>query len=268
MRLGRNEGMLEDNTYNNRRKKPSSNEEMKYLLEVNGCCPICGKYLIKDKNGRSNKLFQIAHIYPNSPLPNEKIELKGLERLGTNSEDFENKIALCKDCHGYYDDHKTKEEYLRILNIKKDLLHSNKASKILTKQPIEEELNIVITKLINMGGNIIELEMNALKISNKIEDTNLLLKNKVEMYVTHYFRYIQEQFKNLSIQEKLDFEVLASQVRTAFLQAKKELENKNEIFNHLSLWLKSKTQTASIEACEAIISYFIQNCEVFHEITK
>ncbi len=50
-------------------------------------------------------------------LNNEVLELKGLERLGDNCEEFENKVALCKDCHGYYDDHKTKDEYLNLLTL-------------------------------------------------------------------------------------------------------------------------------------------------------
>lgn len=260
--------MAEEDTYLIQRKNPTPNEEMKYLLEVEGFCPCCGKYLLKDKNGRSNKLFQIAHIYPNSPLPQEVIELNGLERLGNNSEDFENKIALCKDCHGYYDYHKTKEEYLKLLNKKKELLHLNDANKILSKQPIEEQITIIINELMNTKETLTELEINALKISDKIEESSLLLKNKVEMYVTHYFLYINEQFKNLSTQGKINFEVIASQVRLAFLQAENELKSKNDIFNRLTDWLKNKTQAASIEACEAIISYFIQDCEVFHEISK
>ena len=44
------------------------------------------------------------------------MELKGLERLGDNSESFDNKIALCKDCHSTKDYHTTKEDYLEGAN--------------------------------------------------------------------------------------------------------------------------------------------------------
>lgn len=33
-------------------------------------------------------------------------------------------------------------------------------------------------------------------------------------------------------------------------------------------WLKNKTQSTSKEACEVVIAFFVQNCEVFDEITK
>ena len=146
------------------RKNPTPNEDSKYLLEVDGLCPLCGKKLLGNKKGDVVKFYQIAHIYPNRPLETEKVELKGVERLGNNSESFENKIALCKDCHGTYDYHKTKEEYLKILNIKKGLLKSYEVKTILSNQSIEDDIFDVINALANIDGELIELEINALKI--------------------------------------------------------------------------------------------------------
>lgn len=90
-----------------------------HLKEVNFHCPICGKDLQSRNQKKRVKLFEIAHIYPNSPTIEQYMELKGLERLGDNSESFDNKIALCKDCHSMQDFHTTKEDYLVLLNKKK-----------------------------------------------------------------------------------------------------------------------------------------------------
>lgn len=98
----------------------TKNMDHAYLLEVSGLCPLCGKNLLAAKGNSKTKLYQIAHIYPNSPLPEQVKELQGLDRLGTTCEDFENKIALCKNCHGSYDDRVTKDEYLRLMDIKKN----------------------------------------------------------------------------------------------------------------------------------------------------
>ena len=57
-------------------------------------------------------------------------------------------------------------------------------------------------------------------------------------------------------------------MKTAFLEAEEKLSNKNDIFNHLSKWLHTKVPGSTIEACEAVISFFIQDCEVFREITE
>lgn len=88
----------------------TDNVDLQHIQEVGGYCPLCGKMLIVKKNERISKNYQIAHIYPNSPNEHQRQELARLERLGISCEDFENKIALCRDCHALFDDHTTKEE--------------------------------------------------------------------------------------------------------------------------------------------------------------
>jgi hypothetical protein len=249
----------------------TENTDNAHLLEVDGMCPLCGNYLLIPKGKRMNKKYQIAHIYPNSPTPNEVKELQGLERLGTNCEDFENKIALCKDCHGYYDDHKTKEEYLRLVKIKKRLLATSKAKISTSHQDIDEEIVLVINSLTNIDPITLqkmELEYKALKISSKIEQTYSILKVKIETYVCIYFNLIKETFQNLDQENKLNFDLVASEIRSSFLKCDEEIVSKSEIFESLVKWLKSKSSGSSSEACEAVISYFVQSCEVFHEIPQ
>lgn len=249
----------------------TDNMDNAYLLEVDGICPLCGKYLLAGKGKRMIKKYQIAHIYPNSPIQNEVKELEGLERLGTNCEDFENKIALCKDCHWYYDDHKTKEEYLNLLSIKKGLLSASKAKIAASHQDLEQEIILVINALAKIDEKSLEgmkLEYKALKISNKIEDKYAILKIKIETYVCSFFNFIKETFQNLDQTGQINFKLIASEIKTTFLKCEKEMISKSEIFKSLVNWLQSKTVGASNEACEAVISYFVQNCEVFHEITK
>ncbi|NMP11393.1 ABC-three component system protein [Paenibacillus polymyxa] len=263
--------MESNDTYLIKRVAITENMDNAHLLEVSGTCPLCGKYMLVAKGKRMNKLYQIAHIYPNSPTSNEVKILKGLERLGANCEEFENKIALCKDCHGYYDDHKTKEEYLNLLRIKKGLLSASKAKIATSHQDLEQEIIIVINELSKIDQQTLQkmkLEYQALKISNKVEDIYTLLKVKIETYVCIYFNFIKETFQNLDQAGQINFELVASEIKTSFLKCEKEMISKSEIFDSLVKWLKSKSVGSSSEACEAVISYFVQSCEVFHEITK
>jgi hypothetical protein len=265
--------LVDTDTYFIPRISSTDNMDSAYLLEVCGNCPLCGKYLLAKKGKRTSKKYQIAHIYPNSPTPDEIKELEGLERLGSNCEEFENKIALCKDCHGNYDDHKTKDEYLELVRIKKELMNISNAKKAVSFQDIEQGIIEVINIISQIDPNTLkrmELDYQALKISDKIEDEYCLLKNKIEMYVSIYFNLIKETFRNLAQTERMNFELVASEIKTSFLKCEKETINKSKIFNCLVEWLKTKTKSvgASPEACEAVISYFVQNCEVFREITK
>lgn len=57
-------------------------------------------------------------MFPNSPTPVEKTILQNVRIAGTNSEDPLNKIALCHDCHKYYDDNKSVELYDEMFDLK------------------------------------------------------------------------------------------------------------------------------------------------------
>ena len=106
------------------RKSPTAVDQQLYLKEVSFVCPLCGKILRHRKQKKANKLYEIAHIFPNSPTEEQYEQLSGLPRLGDNSESFENKIALCKDCHDQQDYHTTQADYLKLLDIKQHFLIS------------------------------------------------------------------------------------------------------------------------------------------------
>lgn len=110
--------------YLKKRKAPTEAEQQLYLKEVSFSCPLCGKILRHKKQGKANKLYEIAHIFPNSPTEEQYELLSKLPRLGDNSESFENKIALCKDCHNQQDYHTTQADYLKLLDIKQHFLIS------------------------------------------------------------------------------------------------------------------------------------------------
>lgn len=62
---------LEDKYCINRRK-PTPLDELLLLDECGYICPLCGNFLIS-KNNKKKKQFEVAHIYPKSPTPEEKI---------------------------------------------------------------------------------------------------------------------------------------------------------------------------------------------------
>ena len=59
----------------------SDNEKMVLFNEVDGRCPICGKPLTNTKNGQIIKMFEVAHIYPANPRPEEVEEILTLSRF-------------------------------------------------------------------------------------------------------------------------------------------------------------------------------------------
>lgn len=122
--LGDLKSIVETDYYFIPRKNNNDAELRLYLREVGYHCPLCGKELQSRKQRKlTEKQFQIAHIYPNSPTKAQHETLLGVERLGDNCESYENKIALCRDCHGTQDYHTSIDDYKNLLNIKNNVYY-------------------------------------------------------------------------------------------------------------------------------------------------
>ena len=152
---------IADDPYLKERKAPTDAEQQLYLKEVSFRCPLCGEILRHRKQGKPNKLYEIAHIFPNRPTEEQYEQLSKLERFGDNSEAFENKIALCKNCHAQQDYHTTKEDYLKLLEIKRHLLQLTDLHESTLTMGLELQLADVVKKVCTLR----EEEMAALNYS-------------------------------------------------------------------------------------------------------
>ena len=255
--------------YLKNRKAPTDAEQQLYLKEVSFRCPLCGKILRHRKQGKTNKIYEIAHIFPNSPTEEQYERLSTLERLGDNSEAFENKIALCKDCHTQQDYHTTKEDYLKLLEIKRHLLQLTDLHESTLTMGLELQLADVVKKVCTLREEeMAALNYTPVRLTRKFAANELLLKRRIGMYVTDYYPYIRDCFKEQEGVDGFRLDALSLQIKSCFLKMEGISKNKSDIFDHLVDWIKSKTLSTSRDACEAVISFFVQNCEVFHEITE
>ena len=259
---------IQADNYLKTRKKPTETQLRLYLREVDYHCPLCGKELQSRKQQKNNKLFEIAHIYPNSPTNEQYENLLGVERLGDDSECYENKIALCKDCHDTQDYHTSLKDYVKLLEIKKKCLRATALHDATQTLGLESEIEMVVKGICNIGiEEYSELNFNAVNIANKFTTSEYLLKTKISAYIFNYFTYIRDLFTEMDGKNGFMFGILCSQIRCAFLKMNETGASKNEIFDSLVDWINNKTHTVSKEACEAVVSFFVQNCEVFYEIS-
>lgn len=80
--------------------------------------------------------------------------------------------------------------------------------------------------------------------------------------------YIRDRFKELEGINGFRLDALSLQIKSCFIKMEGLSDNKSDIFDQLVNWVMAKTCSTSREACEAVVSFFVQNCEVFHEITE
>ena len=255
--------------YLKERKAPSATDIQLYLKEVSFACPLCGKILQHRKQIKNNKLYEIAHIFPNRPTAEQYERLHALPRLGDNSESFENKIALCKDCHDQQDYHTTAEDYLELLEKKKRFLSLTELSEATLTMGLELQIADVVKRISSLHEDeMATLNYEPVRLTKKFSATELLLKNRVGMYVTSYYPYIRDCFKGLEGINGFRLNALSLQIKSCFLKMEGLSDSKSDIFDQLVNWVMAKTRSTSREACEAVVSFFVQNCEVFHEITE
>ena len=171
------------------RRTPTKYDELLLLEEVDSICPVCGISLI-NKQAKKKKQFEIAHIYPNSPTKEEAKELMGVERLGSNSEDIQNWIALCSKCHTEYDFHKTKDECVEkeLLEKIKDVIKTTEPQKLSLNRfvQLQNEINSLIRgkDVYNLRNKYKEEKANATKLYEEILQDSLtevqqLLNNEI-----------------------------------------------------------------------------------------
>lgn len=90
---------------------------------------------------------------------------------------------------------------------------------------------------------------------------NLHLFKKIENNVMDYYSEIRTLFIEEQESNDLVYEQVRRKIRNKYLALKDK--SANEIFNELVDLLMRDTNSTDREACEAVVSYFVQSCEVF-----
>ena len=251
---------------NNSRKGLTENYDLLLFEEVDGVCPKCTQSLMTTKGIRKLKKFEKAHIYPLNPTTEEIELLKNEVRLSTDVNDIDNLIALCTPCHDYFDNPRTVEEYRKMVEIKQKLINERKSKEVWNDYPIEEQINEIISELSTLDDVDFEniLELNPKDIDSKTNDTlKPITKRKIKKDVAQYFNFVKDKLKAVDSLTQTSSELIAQQIKTYYLKTSLINKNQEEVYYSLVQWLYKKTNSKSIEASAIIISFFIQNCEVF-----
>jgi 5-methylcytosine-specific restriction endonuclease McrA len=252
-----------------KRKKYTENQYIILFNEVDGLCPLCSIKLIYEKAEKLNKRVNLAHIYPHSPTEEEKKLLANVEKLSSDVDNIKNIIWLCPNCHERFDKPRTLEGYNKLLNIKKKLLQKREIEEEFNSYQIEEEIKRILI-ILSDDADIDEtnLEYDPKTIDSKLNETiNNLTKRKIKNHVRDFFHIVKKEFQNIDSIKASKSTLIATQVKVFYLKAMDNNVNQEDIFNYLVEWLNKRT-SISKDASSIVISYFVQNCEVFNVISK
>lgn len=224
------------------------------LDDCNNTCsmPGCSHHLQKlADDGRSNPDYETLVI-------NEK-----------KSPSYQNICAVCHDCFEKYILKHTAKERKELESVKKLQMDARDARSTISEIDIDEGIKNVIESLVNLKPNTMtSLNYEPTFIANKIdENANFLLAETVKNYVTKFFFSINKVMQNLSRQNQYPDELVRAEIKTICNRLEMKGLSQIEIYENISRHLNRITKQ-NIIYCNIVVCYFIQSCEVFHDITK
>lgn len=212
------------------------------LTETGGKCQKCGRLLGIKKEGNDVNYAKVVHLSQS----NDVILCVACEREIQNASE-EDKLALLSDKHA-----------LENLTVARDAI---------SRYTLEKQIEDVLREVHLMDAtDDTRLKIDPVKVERKI--TEKRLKERVLFDVRQLYEGVNNALDRLSGENKLNVDKFAKNINRMYEDASEPLTSQSDIYNLLVETLFEKTGRKYREACEIIISYFVQRCEVFDEITE
>ena len=223
------------------------------VAEAGSICPNdgCSKSLYKKLDGHIKLIYDVAVIDPKM-----------------SDDDTENLIALCPNCCATYSAMRTAETLSRMKKIKRTLVQAYEARNAAGDQAIQDGVRLVIEKIPKLPKPAnVDLNYDPVTVRQKIAVSNEMLYSKAQMHVNMYYPAVDDAFKDMSTEGRLRFSQFCFQVKDFYLGLQEQGYDQNKIYYELTKWLADATNE-NWSACEVVISYFIQKCEVFYAVAQ
>jgi hypothetical protein len=236
-----------------------------------GCiCPLCGKSLVAPPP-KTEMLAQSVATLSSQVRADYRLINRYTESLPAQCADFAEveTIALCSSCAAKYRDNPSPEMYVKLAEAWTQLRSRNELTERLAVNPLDSEIAEVLDRLLEHEmPNDIELSLQPVRVRNKIDCNNWLLAGKVQAYVATCFSTISGLLADLDGVRAINSGKISGQIKSCFCDLDRMGLTQPEIFQALAKWVTNKSGVDSLEASEALVSYFIQDCEVFYEIPQ
>lgn len=251
-------------------KESPTKDETEFVVETNRTCGLCGTTIYKNLKKKTQYRFVIAEIYPPN-LPDELIDdFNNIKAKPTDPQAKYNKICLCPSCATNYSLNPNTADYQKLVEKKKALLKINSAKEKIDIVSLDQEIIDVLLKLKNFKETpeIKELRTIPLEIKEKIHDNDILRDHIIDD-VNKYYYFIRKTLNQIDGTDT-EFKIIANSFQNCYLKLSQEKLEQEEIYYKIIDWMLSKLELSDNfkTACQIIVSFFVQNCEVFDAITE
>lgn len=238
-------------------------QDAQLLAEANYKCPICNKNLVDSVKGQAVKKYKIIQIFPDDLDDELKTEFNAINPAPKKLDSLDNLIALDINCAESYLLSPTVKEYEKLHKMKNQLQKNFAAKSEVNNLQIEENIRVVIEALSQVRdySGLVELNYDALRLSEKFTPENFILQTDTQVHVVKFYHYVEKVFSDLGS----EFNMIAAEIKMSSMKLEQAGLSQSDVITHLSEWIMNKSGlgTESRPACNIIVSFFIQNCEVF-----
>lgn len=222
------------------------------VIEANGVCPNdwCSNELETDVDGKTQLYYEVVKLDESGP------------------DEYDNYIAVCPSCYKKIMMSRDPAVVSRLKEIKSKMLLNEKGKVTLSSEQLEHDIEAVLEKItITSSKELVPLNYEPVPVRSKIHEDNNLLYMKIRGYVAAYYIKVDEWLKQMDQEGRQKFQPFCNAMKINYMKLNMQDLPQNVIFDNLSEWLQKNTNE-NLTACEIVVAYFVQKCEVFDAVTE
>lgn len=235
--------------------KPNQDNQYQLTREAMNHClyPHCSKRFYNSDNPSAGPLCEVVFIDENA----------------SNKDNISNLAVMCPECAMKYRSGHSTEIEEEVKERKRFFLQDFNSQNRLSEIKLTKGAELLFRNIKNLSTNIVVEypETEPTDIKNKIKPEYNFLVYVIAPLSSSYFKIIEDIQKDLEMEEVFVFNDFKDLVHSAYRAESRRIENQSDIFENLAQWLRDATNV-EISICKAVLSYFVQICEVFDDLSK
>ena len=237
------------------KNKQVSSRDIGLLFETNCKCPKCGVSLIKNLKDKQFRNYAIINLSTRL-FQKESICLR-------------DEIAICNSCATEFEICLDDDDRILLKRLKLQVSKNKAYEQDIDSQILIDGVDKILSEL-SKGHEYdgeVKLTKKALRVAKKISN-NPILVGKIESDVKRHYGALTIIIENAENEGVMSARKLMNCMGRCFDSFDEQNLTQQEIYDKMADWLNSKTGVNNRTICEVFVSFFVQSCQVFHEITK